>query len=74
MACIGPIKYHIFDAGGSRSERKKWVHILDEVDVVLFFVALDGYGSHMPYDIRKVNLLTSLSILLFSIFDEGRRY
>ena len=48
---IGPLTYEIVDCGGARSERKKWIHMFGNVDVLLFFVALDGYDSGMMYDI-----------------------
>ena len=52
----GNLTYRMFDVGGQRSERKKWIHVFDNVQVVLFLVCLlytspsprDGLLSRMP--------------------------
>jgi hypothetical protein len=33
-------KYRIFDVGGQRNERKKWIHLFDNVTAVIFCIAL----------------------------------
>jgi hypothetical protein len=59
----GPLTYRMFDVGGQRSERKKWIHVFDNVQVVLFLAAISGYdhvlvedrngvGGPFTYDIR----------------------
>ena len=35
----------LIDVGGQRSERKKWLHYFDGVDVVLFVVAMSEYDQ-----------------------------
>jgi guanine nucleotide-binding protein subunit alpha len=40
----------MFDVGGQRSERKKWIHIFDNVNVVLFLVAISGYDHVLVED------------------------
>ena len=42
---LGKLKYRMFDVGGQRSERRKWIHVFDNVDVVLFLVAVGGYDD-----------------------------
>ena len=46
--------FHMFDVGGQRSERKKWIHIFDNVDCVLFVVAMSEYDQMLVED-RCVN-------------------
>ena len=46
--------FHMFDVGGQRSERKKWIHCFDNVDCVLFVVAMSEYDQMLVED-RCVN-------------------
>ena len=39
----GNVTYRLFDVGGQRSERRKWLHCFDDVKAVLFVAALSGY-------------------------------
>ena len=51
----------MFDVGGQRSERKKWIHVFDNVNVILFLVALSGYDQALVED------YTSVGFILLSI-------
>lgn len=35
----------MFDVGGQRSERKKWIHCFEGVTAIIFCVALSGETS-----------------------------
>ncbi len=35
--------YRVFDVGGQRSERRKWIQCFDDVTAVIFVVALSGF-------------------------------
>ena len=48
--------YRIIDVGGQRSERKKWMHHFDDVDMVLFLIALSEYDQAL-YEDGSVNRL-----------------
>jgi len=41
----GVIHWSVVDVGGQRSERKKWMHVFDDVKAVVFVVNLSGYNS-----------------------------
>ena len=45
----------MFDVGGQRSERKKWIHVFDNVNVVLFLVAISGYDHVLVEDRNGVS-------------------
>ena len=40
----------MFDVGGQRSERKKWVHCFDGVHCLMFVAALSGYDQCLVED------------------------
>ncbi|KAJ9092471.1 hypothetical protein QFC20_007358 [Naganishia adeliensis] len=44
------LTYSLFDVGGQRSERRKWVSCFENVTAVLFLVALSGYNSTLVED------------------------
>lgn len=48
----------MFDVGGQRSERKKWIHVFDNVQVVLFLVAISGYDHVLVEDRNGVRIHT----------------
>jgi len=47
----------MFDVGGQRSERKKWIHVFDNVQVVLFLAAISGYDQALVEDRHGVILI-----------------
>ncbi|KAG0232902.1 hypothetical protein BGW42_007811 [Actinomortierella wolfii] len=47
---IGNLTYRMFDVGGQRSERKKWMHCFEGVTAVLFIVAISGYDQCLVED------------------------
>lgn len=51
----------LIDAGGRRSERKKWIHVFHNISVVVFLVNLNGYNQTLAEDRRTVR---SLSIVV----------
>lgn len=58
--------YRIFDVGGQRSERKKWIHCFENVTAVLFLVALSGYDSCLVED-KDANQMQEALMLFDSI-------
>lgn len=40
----------MFDVGGQRSERKKWIHCFENVTAILFVVAISGYDQCLIED------------------------
>lgn len=40
----------MFDVGGQRSERKKWLHCFEDITATLFLVAISGYDLTLLED------------------------
>lgn len=57
---VGNLIYRMFDVGGQRSERKKWIHVFDNAQAILFLVAISAYDSVLIEDRNAV-----CSILVF---------
>lgn len=49
--------YRLFDVGGQRSERKKWIHCFEDVTAIIFCVALSGYDQVLHEDETTVSEL-----------------
>lgn len=47
----------MFDVGGQRSERKKWIHCFENVNCLLFLVAISGYDQCLVEDKDGVSVL-----------------
>lgn len=47
---LGCLQYRMFDVGGQRSERKKWIHCFENVNALLFLVAISGYDQFLAED------------------------
>ncbi|KAG0173798.1 hypothetical protein DFQ28_008122 [Apophysomyces sp. BC1034] len=47
---LGPLTYRMFDVGGQRSERKKWIHCFENVTAILFVVSISGYDQCLVED------------------------
>lgn len=51
----------MFDVGGQRSERKKWIHCFENVTSIIFCVALSEYDQVLLEESNQVSLpLTKL--------------
>jgi len=44
------LHFRMFDVGGQRSERKKWIHCFESVTAIIFCVALSGYDLFLVED------------------------
>ncbi|KAF2858199.1 G-protein alpha subunit [Piedraia hortae CBS 480.64] len=69
---LGNFTYRMFDVGGQRSERKKWIHVFDNVQVVLFLVAISGY-DHVLLEDRNGNQMHE-ALMLFESISNSRYF
>ena len=58
----GNITYQLFDIGGQRSERQKWLHCFDDVMAVLFVAALSEYDITLTEDGTTNRMEESLNL------------
>lgn len=63
---IDQLKYRMFDVGGQRSERKKWIHCFENVTAIVFLVALSEYDQQL-YEDESVNRMQESLVLFDSI-------
>jgi hypothetical protein len=56
---IGDLTYRMFDVGGQRSERKKWIHCFENVTAIIFLVAISEYDQVLIEDETVVCILYS---------------
>jgi guanine nucleotide-binding protein subunit alpha len=63
---VGDLTYRLFDVGGQRSERKKWIHCFENVTALIFLVSLSEYDQ-MLYEDENVNRMHEALTLFDSI-------
>lgn len=51
----------MFDVGGQRSERKKWIHCFENVTSIIFCVALSEYDQML---LEESNQVSDIEILI----------
>lgn len=59
---INYVIFRMFDVGGQRSERRKWIQCFDDVRAVLFVVALSSYDMCLYEDPNVNRLQESLNL------------
>ncbi|KAJ3797686.1 heterotrimeric G-protein alpha subunit, GPA3-like protein [Lentinula aff. detonsa] len=65
---MGQLSIHMFDVGGQRSERRKWIHCFESVTSIIFCTALSEYDQVLLEE-RNQNRMTESLILFESIIN-----
>ncbi|KAH9257604.1 hypothetical protein BASA81_004053 [Batrachochytrium salamandrivorans] len=60
---IDDVDFAMFDVGGQRNERKKWIHCFDQVTAVIFVAAISEYDQVL-YEDNTMNRIQE-ALLLF---------
>lgn len=47
---VDELTYRLYDVGGQRSERKKWIHCFENVNAIVFLVAISEYDQVLVED------------------------
>lgn len=64
----GNLSIHMFDVGGQRSERKKWIHCFEAVTSIIFCVALSEYDQVLLEESNQ-NRMTESLVLFDSVIN-----
>merc|ERR1719414_824676 len=54
--------FHVFDVGGQKSERKKWINCFDNVTAVIFVASMSCYDERMFEDQEKNSMSDQLAL------------
>ncbi|KAF8839840.1 guanine nucleotide binding protein, alpha subunit [Paxillus ammoniavirescens] len=65
---MGQLQIHMFDVGGQRSERKKWIHCFESVTSIIFCTALSEYDQVLLEEKNQNRMAESL-ILFESVIN-----
>uniref|UniRef100_A0A914XF24 Uncharacterized protein n=1 Tax=Plectus sambesii TaxID=2011161 RepID=A0A914XF24_9BILA len=63
---IKKFTFRVFDVGGQKSQRRKWIHCFDDVHAVLFITSLSEYNQNLMED-ESVNRMHDSMDLFDSI-------
>lgn len=69
---VDDLTYRMFDLGGQRSERKKWIHTFGEVTALIFVVPISAYDQKLQED-ENVNRIDE-AITLFDTISNSRYF
>lgn len=56
------LHFKMFDVGGQRSERKKWIHCFESVTAIIFCVALSEYDMVLAEDDEMNRMIESMKL------------
>jgi len=65
---VPPLSIHLFDVGGQRSERKKWIHCFESVTSIIFCTALSEYDQVLM-EAKNQNRMAESLVLFDSVIN-----
>ena len=69
---IGGVPFTVIDVGGQRGERRKWIHVFDNVRMVVFVAAISEYDQVLREDESKNRLQEAID--LFAMVSEASAF
>ncbi|KAI8614339.1 guanine nucleotide-binding protein-like protein G(o) subunit alpha [Chytriomyces sp. MP71] len=57
--------FRVFDVGGQRNERKKWIHVFDNVNAIFFLFDLSAFNQMTVEDTNINRVVESLTVFTF---------
>ncbi|VDM65944.1 unnamed protein product [Strongylus vulgaris] len=54
--------FRVFDVGGQRSERKKWIHCFEDVNAIIFIAAISEYDQVLFEDETTNRMVESMRL------------
>merc|ERR1712100_830153 len=59
---IDGVEFRMYDVGGQRNERKKWIHCFDNVTAVIFVGAISEYDQVLYEDKTQNRLIEAVDL------------
>ncbi|KAI1700372.1 g-protein alpha subunit domain-containing protein [Ditylenchus destructor] len=59
---LNNIDFNVYDVGGQRSERRKWIHFFDDVNAIIFVAAIGEYDQKIREDNQTNRLIEALEL------------
>ncbi|KAA0186264.1 GTP-binding regulatory protein Gs alpha-S chain [Fasciolopsis buskii] len=60
--CVNKVQFHMFDVGGQREERRKWIQCFNDVTAIIFVSACSSYNMVLREDPSQNRLRESLEL------------
>lgn len=67
---VDKVSFHMFDVGGQRDERRKWIQCFNDVTAIIFVVACSSFNMALMEDPTQNRLMESLD--LFTVIWNNR--
>ncbi|CAI4223201.1 unnamed protein product [Auanema sp. JU1783] len=62
MFTFREINFEVFDVGGQRSERRKWIHCFDDCDAIIYIAAISEYDQVIKEDNSTNRLMEAIDL------------
>lgn len=60
--------FEMYDVGGQRNERKKWIHCFEDVTAIIFVAALSEYDQKLFEDASANRMVSEGPVISYDLF------